>query len=108
MQGFEIEKLLQALVGIGTAGVALGAILTGFRKGPAAPPEQRAPSPHEVKAALADMRALIERRGSDTDDNITDLARQMDRIERMVERLGDRMDNESRIGAALARLSRTD
>lgn len=96
----------------GAAGIIAVLVLSaygtirGHRKSDGEPPENRAPTQHEVKLALADMRTLIERRGDDTDDNIADLARQLDRIERMVEKLGDRMDTDSRIGHALARFAR--
>lgn len=93
-------------------GVAITAVLAtlgitlGKRKGTGEPPADRAPTPHEVKVALSELRAVVDRRGDDTDELIDDIKDRLIRIERMFERMSDRMDTEARIGNALAKLGR--
>lgn len=69
----------------------------------------------DIKAELADLRRAIEklhesgaRRDEDSEDAFRDVGHRLDRIERGVERICDRMDTETRIGVALARLHRPD
>ena len=105
------------LYSIGATIVVLGAWLM---KAEAKAPPTEAPAPtdthdKDIKAELADLRRAIDkmhdagtRRGEDSEDAFRDVGQRLDRIERGVERICDRMDTETRIGVALARLHRPD
>lgn len=67
----------------------------------------------DIKAELSDLRKAIERihesaarHDEYTEDAFRDVGRRIDRIERGVERIDNRMDAEARIGAALTRIGR--
>lgn len=71
-------------------GVAIAAVLAGIglrignQKGDGKAPEQRPPSPHEMREAIADLRRVIEgmRESLENhDDDHRQFGRQLDRIE---------------------------
>ncbi|MDQ7775243.1 hypothetical protein [Paracoccus aminovorans] len=78
------NETVQAIgAGIAAFLIALGT-WWGTKKGDGKPPADRAPAPHEVKEAIADLRKLIEdvRESLDNhDDDHRQIARQLDRIE---------------------------
>ena len=96
---------------VGIFGLAVGGIYgvwQGHRRGSGKPPENRPPPQNETRAALEALRDRIDRQHGLADDDRRDLRRQLDRIERSVERLCDRLDADARIGSALARLRNND
>ena len=104
------ETLLYSL---GAVIVAIAAwVMKAEAKEPtAAPPADT--HDRTIKAELSDLRKAIERihetaarHDQDTDDAFRDVGKRMDRIERGVDRICERMDSEARIGAAIAKLDR--
>ncbi len=103
---------------IGAFGVVLAAALgiwKGHKKSDGKPPEDRPPPPNETKAKLEAIHERLERLTSKidhhhdlTEEDRRDMNRQLDRIERSVERVSERLDADARIGSALARLGRQD
>ena len=69
-------------------------------------PAERPPTEHQVKSELADLRVRIDRHADSLGDDLKGMQRSIDRLERMLERMGDRMDTDARIGTALARMNR--
>ena len=100
---------LQAL---GTViGGALAVLLARFvmvkeAQKPHQTPAERPPTEHQVKSELADLRVRIDRHADSLGDDLKGMQRSIDRLERMLERMGDRMDTDARIGTALARMNR--
>lgn len=78
------NETVQAIgAGIAAFLIALGT-WWGTRKGDGKPPADRAPSPHELREAMAELRRqLTEMREKmdDHDDDHRQIARQLDRIE---------------------------
>ena len=98
------ETFGQALGAIAIAiSVAFG-IWRGHKKSDGKPPENRPPTPNETKAALESLRERIDHNHALADDDRRDMQRQLDRIERDVGRIYDRLDADARIGAALAKI----
>ena len=100
---------LQAL---GTViGGAVAVLLARFvmvkeAKKPHEPPAERPPTEHQVKTELAELRNRIDHANDLADDDRRAISRQLDRIERTMDRICDRMDTDARIGTALARMNR--
>ena len=69
-------------------------------------PAERPPTEHQVKSELADLRVRIDRHADSLGDDLKGMQRSIDRLERMLERMGDRIDTDARIGTALARMNR--
>ena len=69
-------------------------------------PAERPPTEHQVKSELAGLRERIDRHADSLGDDLKGMQRSIDRLERMLERMGDRMDTDARIGTALARMNR--
>ena len=57
---------------------------------------------------LAELRSRIEHANDLADDDRRAISRQLDRIERTMDRICDRMDTDARIGTALARMNRPE
>lgn len=93
---------------IGAAAAALVAWLVGRKEArkPAEPPPERPPTQNETKAALESLRERIDHNHGLADDDRREMQRQLDRIERDVGRICDRLDADARIGDALAKLHR--
>ena len=104
----------EQLQAIGTIiGAACAAALWWFTarreaKKPASPPPERPPSEHQVTAQLQALRDQIARNRQIDDGDRHDMERQLDRIERSLERLSDRLDADARIGSAIAKLRNHD
>ncbi|AXC50083.1 hypothetical protein DRW48_10595 [Paracoccus suum] len=109
------------LQAIGTIVGALGAaVLAGFAAvrqamKPAAPPPERPPTVNETKAALETLRDRIDHGHSIAEEDRRDMSRQLDRLERLMqraddrlERIEDRMVSDTRLGTAIARLGRPE
>ena len=84
---YDLETLQK--VGGGIAALAIGVFaVLGSRRSDGKPPEDRAPSPHAVREAMADLRAVLaeiradleDDRGAST-DRYHELRRHLDRIE---------------------------
>lgn len=98
-----------------TIGQAIGAVAVmvataygvwrGHIKSDGKPPPQRPPTQNETKAALESLRERIDHNHALADDDRREMQRQLDRIERDVSRIYDRLDADARIGAALAKLN---
>lgn len=71
-------------------------------------PAERPPTEHQVKSELADLRERIDRHADSLGDDVKDMQRSIDRLERMMDRICDRMDTDARIGTALARMNRPE
>lgn len=92
--------------------------LAGAKDPAAVPASPTAPggpvaSDSDIKAEFSELRKAIERihetasrLDETTEDAFRDVGKRMDRIERGVDRICDRMDTDARIGSALARLGR--
>lgn len=122
MADYSLEGLGQGLAAIVTvAGIAYAA-MRGNKKTDGTPPPDRAPPPNEIKAAIdalrerldghadlaEDERREIARQLSDLSRHQAENTRQQDRIERQLERICDRLDDDGRIGRALARMGRQE
>lgn len=80
--------------GVGACGVfltAMWAVVRGQRKSDGKPPEDRPPTPNELRAAIAEFRETLRKieRGQDDmaddyDRDIREINRQLDRIENRV------------------------
>lgn len=73
---------------IGLVGGAALAMIKGHRKSDGTPPPDRPPAPNEVKETLAELRRMLEgliqrseRHRELTDDDLSDIKKQLDRIE---------------------------
>lgn len=108
MDGFNGEVLGQAIAVTCMAVMGAYTIWKGHRKSDGTPPENRPPPVNETRAALEALRERIEHHNGLAEDDRRDMARQLDRIERTVERICDRLDADARIGAALARIGRQE
>lgn len=89
----------QGLGFIGLAGGAALAMIKGHRKSDGVPPADRPPAPNEVKETLAELRRMLEgliqkteRHRELTDDDLSDIKKQLDRIE-AAQRLQDAVSN---------------
>ena len=71
----------QGLGFIGLVCSAALAIIKGHRRSDGKPPVDRPPPPNEVKEGLAELRRVIERHRELTDDDLSDIKKQLDRIE---------------------------
>ena len=99
------ETFGQAIGAVAIAvSVAFG-IWRGHKKGDGTPPPQRPPTQNETKVALEALRERIDHNHALADDDRREMQRQLDRIERDVGRIYDRLDADARIGAALAKLN---
>lgn len=120
MMDYSLESIGKGLAALITlAGVTYAAML-GNKKADGTPPPDRAPPPNEIKAAIDALRERLDGHADLAEDErreiarqLTDLSRQQaentrqqDRIERQLERICDRLDDDGRIGRALARLGR--
>ncbi len=90
MQGGNWEVIGQALGIIALVVTAAYGIVRGHKKSDGAAPVDRAPPQNEVKAALESLRAGVDRHAETIGDDITDIRRQLDRLERCMERLENR------------------
>lgn len=122
MDGFKLsyEGIGQGIAALVTLlGVVYG-IMRGNKRSDGTPPDHRPPPPNEVKAAIEALRERLDGHADLDEDERRELARQLsdlsrqqvenakqqDRIERQLERICDRLDDDGRIGRALARLGR--
>ena len=64
--------------------------------------------PVRSQTELAELRSRIEHANDLADDDRRAISRQLDRIERTMDRICDRMDTDARIGTALARMNRPE
>lgn len=115
MQGIDWSSVGQGLGAIGVMLAAALGIWKGHKKSDGKPPEDRPPPPNETKAKLDAIHDRLERLANKvdhqhdiTDDDRRDMNRQLDRIERSVNQLCDRMDADARIGSALARIAKQE
>ena len=113
MQETDWANIGQALGAIGIILAAAVGFWKGHKKSDGKPPDDRPPHPNETKAKLEAIHDRIERLAQRidhhhelTEDDRRDMNRQLDRIERSVERVSERLEADARIGVALARLSR--
>lgn len=82
------NETVQAIgAGIAAFLIALGT-WWGAKRGDGKPPADRAPAPHEVREALAELRRLVENMREDHNDDARQIANQLDRIENRL-RLND-------------------
>ena len=122
MDGFKLsyEGIGQGIAAALTLlGVVYG-IMRGNKRSDGTPPSYRPPPPNEIKAAIDALRERLDDHVELAEDERRELARQLsdlsrqqvenakqqDRIERQLERICDRLDDDGRIGRALARLGR--
>lgn len=120
MAEYSLESIGQGIAAALTlVGIAFAAV-RGNKKSDGTPPEHRPPPPNEIKAAIDALRGLLDEHADLAEDERRELARQLsdlsrqqvenakqqDRIERQLERICDRLDDDGRIGRALARLGR--
>ena len=90
------------------AGATIVAIATaygiwrGHKKGDGKAPDHRPPPQNEVKAALDGLRERIDRHADSLGDDLKDMQKSIDRLERTI----DRMDADARLGRALNNLSK--
>lgn len=96
------------IIGAGAAAALAWFAARRESKKPAAPPPERPPSEHQVKSELAELRNRIDHANDLAEDDRRAITRQLDRIERTMDRICDRMDTDARIGTALARINRQD
>lgn len=107
----EVEVIIYAAAALVVI-VAAWVIKAEAREPPPEPASTPAPD-RDIKAELSDLRKAIERihenaarHDEDSEDAFRDVNKRMDRIERGVDRICDRMDAEARIGSALARMGK--
>ena len=120
MAEYSLESIGQGLAALITLAGVTYAAMRGNKKADGTPPPDRAPPPNEIKAAIDALRGRLYEHADLAEDErrelarqLTDLARQQadntrqqDRIERQLERICDRLDDDGRIGRALARMGR--
>ena len=122
MDGFKLsyEGIGQGIAAALTLlGIVYG-IMRGNKRSDGTPPSYRPPPPNEIKATIDALRERLDDHAELAEDERRELARQLsdlsrqqvenakqqDRIERQLERICDRLDDDGRIGRALARLGR--
>lgn len=115
MTGIDWSVIGQGLMALSVMAVGAFGVWKGHSKSDGKPPEDRPPPPNETKAKLDAIHDRIERLANRidhhqdmTDDDRRDMNRQLDRIERSVNHLCDRVDSDTRIGSAIARLGRQE
>ena len=120
MAEYSLESIGQGIAALITLAGVTYAAMRGNKKADGTPPPDRAPPPNEIKAAIDALRGRLDEHADLAEDErrelarqLTDLARQQaentrqqDRIERQLERICDRLEDDGRIGRALARLGR--
>ena len=99
-------QAIGTVIGAGCAALLARFVIVREAKKPHEAPAERAPTEHQVKSELADLRVRIDRHADSLGDDLKGMQRSIDRLERMLERMGDRMDTDARIGTALARMNR--
>ena len=80
--------------GIGAFGVVLTAmwgVMRGQKKSDARPPEDRPPTPHELRAAIAEFRETLRRIERGQDDMAEDYERDIREINRQLDRIENRV-----------------
>lgn len=120
MAEYSLESIGQGLAALITLAGVTYAAMRGNKKADGTPPPDRAPPPNEIKAAIDALRERLDGHADLAEDERREIARQLtelsrqlaentrqqDRIERQLERICDRLDDDGRIGRALARLGR--
>ncbi|MFH5773616.1 hypothetical protein ACHFJ0_05140 [Paracoccus sp. NGMCC 1.201697] len=88
MEGFDGEKMGQAVGIVSALLIGFWSIVRGFKKSDATPPAERAPNIHEIRQALSEFRGMVEEARDDAKDLAKDqyneVKRQLDRIEIML------------------------
>lgn len=90
MTGTNWEAVGQLFGVLGVVVASAWGMRRGHKVGDGKAPEVRPPPQNEVKAALDSLRAGVDRHAETIGDDINDIRRQMDRIERGVERIENR------------------
>ena len=87
MSGIDGEIAGQAVGVLMVAIVAAWRIVSGVKKGDGKPPDERAPTPHQMRedvAEILDRLKSLERGFAATDDDLRDLFRTLARIEALL------------------------
>ena len=101
----DFEGIGTGLGAIGVVLMAMFGVIRGNRKSDGTPPLEREPPVNETKAMLSALRERIDHAHNLAEDDRRDMVRQLDRIERRVERICDQLDAEVRLGIAAARIA---
>lgn len=82
MENINGELLGQAIGVIAVIIVGAWTVVKGMVKGDGKPPADRAPSQHEIREVLYDIRRSMQRGFKDNDDDHREITHQLDRMER--------------------------
>ena len=80
--------------GVGACGVfltAMWAVVRGQKKSDGKPPEDRPPTPNELRAAIAEFRETLQKIGRGQDDMAGDYKREFREINRQLDRIENRV-----------------
>ena len=83
--------------GVGACGVfltAMWAVVRGQKKSDGKPPEDRPPTPHEIRSAFAELRDRLRRIEKGQDNLTEDCEREFREINRQL----DRIENRASVG----------
>ena len=79
------------LGGLWVAILAAGAVIKGQKKGDGKPPEDRPPTPNELRTAIAEFRETLKRIERGQDDMAGDYERDIREINRQLDRIENRV-----------------
>ena len=99
-------QALRTVIGGAVAVLLARFVMVKEAQKPHQTPAERLPTEHQVKSELAELRNRIDHAHDLAEDDRRAISRQLDRIERTMDRICDRMDTDARIGTALARMNR--
>lgn len=108
MLSSEHLQAIGTVIGAGCAALLARFVIVREAKKPHEAPPERPPTEHQVRAELAELRNRIDHANDLAEDDRRAISRQLDRIERTMDRICDRMDTDARIGSALAKIHRQE